>query len=90
MRRKKWFQRGKLLRLPKPELKSSLIDPSNIIQRAPMPLKIKATQLRTGEDFLRNSRSKSAAKSGSSVKIAAVDTVVVYLKATNIKTKYME
>lgn len=55
-----------------------------------MPLKIKAAQIRTGDDFLRNSRSKSAAKSGSSVKIAAVDTVVVYFKATNIKTKYIE
>ena len=55
-----------------------------------MPLKIRAAQIRTGDDFLRNSRSKSAAKSGSSVKIAAVDTVVVYFKATNIKTKYME
>ena len=70
--------------------KSALIDPSNIIQRAPMPLKLKAAQIRAGDDYLRNSCSKSAAKSGTSVKIAAVDTVVVYFKATNIKTKYME
>ena len=45
-----------------------------------MPLKLKAAQIRAGDDFLRNSRSKSAAKSGSSVKIAAVDTGVVILK----------
>ena len=70
--------------------KSPIIDPSNIIQMAPHPLDIKANQINSGDYFLRNSLSIIAAKSGRSVKIAAVETVVVYFNATNIKTKYVE
>ena len=70
--------------------KSSLSDPSNIIQTAPQPLTINANQINNGEYFLRNNRSKIAAKSGRSVKIAAIETVVVNFRAINIKTKYIE